>query len=355
MKAQRWTPSTPQIQQGFWVLLVASCVLCPWMAAAQSLTRALQGTVKDEQGGALPGALVRVTSSALIGGPATLTTDDTGRLWFPVLPPGAYTLDIVLPGFAAYHEEDVRIGAGATLERTVIMKVAGVAESIVVEGSGSRVEARGSGFETRVGAEYLSDIPTRRFSMFDSIRAAPGVSPTSPSSGAVNTVSAFGSGGNENLFMIDGTNFTCPCMGISRAEPSVDVIQEIQVQSVGVSAEYGNIQGTVFNVLTKQGGDRFLYDASYFGQTSGLTCQPVLLPVAGRQSPSGYERARYRDFTTNLGGPVVRDRLWFFTGYQYLRDYDSQPATDPAFPRTNEQNKMFAKLTWRLTPSLQLM
>src|SRR6266478_4878456 len=118
----------------------------------------------------------------------------------------------------------------------------------------------------------------------------------------------FGSGGNENLFLIDGTNFTCPCAGVSRAEPSVDVIQEIQVQSVGVSAEFGNIQGTVFNVLTRQGGDRFQYDASYFGQPSGLTSQPVLLPVAGRQSPSGYERARFRDFTTNLGGPVVRDR-----------------------------------------------
>jgi hypothetical protein len=74
----------------------------------------------------------------------------------------------------------------------------------------------------------------------------------------VTTVSAFGSGGNENLFLIDGTNFTCPCAGVSRAEPSVDVIQEVQVQSVGVSAEYGNIQGTVFNVVTKQGGNRFL-------------------------------------------------------------------------------------------------
>jgi hypothetical protein len=192
------------------------------------------------------------------------------------------------------------------------LKLAGIAESIVVQGAGSRIEARGSGFETRFGPEYLRTIPTRRFSMFDSIRAAPGVSPTSPSSGTVTTVSAFGSGGNENLFLIDGTNFTCPCAGVSRAEPSVDIIQEVQVQSVGVSAEYGNIQGTVFNVVTKQGSNSFLYDASYYGQVSRLTAQPVVLPVAGGQSQSGYERARYRDFTTNLGGPVRRDRLWFF-------------------------------------------
>jgi hypothetical protein len=271
------------------------------------------------------------------------------------LPPGPYLLEIELPGFATYREDDVRIGAGATLERTVVLRLAGVAESITVEGSGSRIEARSSGVEARFGPEYLRSIPTRRFSMFDAIRAAPGVSPTSPSSGTVNTVSAFGSGGNENLFLIDGTNFTCPCAGVSRAEPSVDVIQEIQVQSVGVSAEFGNIQGTVFNVLTRQGGDRFQYDASYFAQTAGLTSQPVLLPVAGRQSPSGYERARFRDFTTNLGGPVVHSRLWFFGGYQYLRDYDSQPGTDPVLPRTYEQNKVFGKLTWKLTPSMQLM
>ena len=169
-------------------------------------------------------------------------------------------------------------------------------------------------------------------------------------------MSAFGSGTNENQFLIDGTNFTCPCNGVARAEPGVDFIQEVQVQSVGASAEFGNVQGAVINVVTRQGSERFLYDASYYGQTAGLTSQPVRLPFRLRpDGQSGYERARYRDFTTNLGGPAVRDRLWFFAGYQYLRDYDSQPGTDPAFPRTYEQDKIFAKLTWRLAPGWQLV
>ena len=106
----------------------------------------------------------------------------------------------------------------------------------------------------------------------------------------------------------------------------------------------------------KQGGDRYQYDASYYGQMSGLTSQPVVRPVSNGSVPvSGYERETYRDFTTNVGGPVVRDRLWFFGGYQYLRDYDSQPGADPMFPRTYEQDKLFGRLTWRLTPALQLM
>jgi outer membrane receptor protein involved in Fe transport len=346
---------TRQFQGLFIVSLVAVCILLPGVASAQGLTGSLIGTVKDEQGARIAGSQVRVISQALIGGPRTLPTNEAGQFRFPNLVPGSYELDIEMPGFTSYHEGDIQIGAAATLERAVVLKVAGVAESIDVQGAGSRIEARDSGFETHFGQEYLNTIPTRRYSMFDMIRAAPGVSPTSPSSGTINTVSSFGSGVSENLFLIDGTNFTCPCQGVSRAEPSVDVIKEVQIQTMGASPEYGNIQGAVFNVVTKEGGNRFAYDASYYGQTNGLTSQPVLLPVPGSSIRSGYERIRYRDFTTDFGGPVHRDRLWFFTGYQYLRDYDSQPGADPKFPRTYEQNKVFGKLTWQLKPNLQLV
>ena len=337
-------------------LLAAACVLQPCLAASQGLTGALIGTVKDAQGGVITGAVVRVSSPALIGGAATLTTNEKGQLRFPALPPGAYALDIEFQGFTSYHEQDIRIGVGATIERTAVLTLAGLAESVVVEGAGSRIEARDPGFGTRFGPEDLRAIPTRRSSMFDFIRAAPGVSPTSPASGASTTISAFGSGTNENQFLIDGTNFTCPCSGVARAEPGVDFIQEVQVQSVGASAEFGGAQGAVFNVVTRQGSEKFLYDASYYGQSAALTAQPVRRPVPNSGGlQSGYERLRYRDFTTNLGGPAVRDRLWFFGGYQHLRDYDSQPGTNPAFPRTYEQDKIFAKLTWQLAPGWNLI
>ncbi len=337
-------------------VFVFACLMQAQVMLAQELTGALIGTVRDAEGGVLRGAVVRISSPALIGGPQTLTTNEIGRLRFPTLPPGSYVLDVEAQGFGTYHEESIRIGVGATIERTVVLKLAGLEESVVVQGAGSRIEARGSGFETRFGPEDLKAIPVRRFSMFDFIRAAPGVSPTSPGSMQTNSVSAFGSGTNENVFLIDGTNFTCPCSGEARSEPGVDFIQEIQVQSVGASAEFGNMQGAVINVVTRQGSDRFLYDASYYGQTSRLTSQPVRLTYPGPdQSKSGYERVRYRDATTNLGGPVVRDRLWFFAGYQYLRDYDSQPGTDPRFPRTYQQDKIFGKLTWRLAPGWQLV
>jgi hypothetical protein len=338
-----------------WYLLAACFLLMPGVAAAQGLTGSLIGTVEDAQGGVLPGATVRVSSTALIGGPVTLKTNDKGQLRFPSLPPGSYALDIEMTGFASYREADIRIGAGATLERTAVLKLADITASIVVDSTRSHLDARDPGFGTRFGPDDINAIPVRRFSMFDFIRAAPGISATSPGSASTNGVSVFGSGTNENTFLIDGTNFTCPCSGEARAEPGIGFIQEVQVQSVGASAEFGNMQGAVINVVTRQGSERFLYDASYYGQTAGLTSQPVRRPLAGAAAATGYQRATYRDLTTNLGGPVLRNRLWFFAGYQYLRDYDSQPGTDPAFPRIYEQDKVLAKLTWHLAPGWQLL
>ena len=118
-------------------------------------------------------------------------------------------------------------------------------------------------------------------------------------------VSAFGSGTNENQFLIDGTNFTCPCNGVARAEPGVDFIQEVQVQSVGASAEFGNVQGAVINVITRQGSERFLYDASYYGQTAGLTSQPVAASVS-RRRPAGRAGTSARGTATSRRTSAVR-------------------------------------------------
>src|SRR5688572_26700479 len=179
------------------IVFVVIGLLTPRFAFPQGLTGTLIGTVKDEQGGVLPGASARVSSRALIGGPATMQTNDKGQLRFQALPPGSYVLEIEMQGFAPYREENIVLGAGATIERTVALNLKGVTEEIVVEAEGSRIEARGSGVETRFDSNYIKAIPGRRFSLFDFIKAAPGVSPTSPSSGTSNSVSTFGSGVNE--------------------------------------------------------------------------------------------------------------------------------------------------------------
>ena len=104
-------------------------------------------------------------------------------------------------------------------------------------------------------------------------------------------------------------------------------------------------------MITKSGSERLIFDAAYRAQMPALTSQPVRLPYGDRLT--GYERVRYRDFTTTLGGPIGR-RLRFFAGYQYLRDYDSQPGANPAWPRKDQQDKIFAKLTWLIAPTWRL-
>jgi hypothetical protein len=322
---------------------------------AQVLTGTLSGTVKDDSGGVLPGASVQLSSPALIGGTSSTVTNERGQFRFVSLPAGEYALAVELPGFDAYREDHVPVDVQATFERTVILKVGGIAESISVQ-AGSVVDRQRTGFASRFGQETLAAVPVRRFSMFDLIRAAPGVSPTSASSGADPSVSVFGSSVNENLYLLDGTNFTCPCSGGPQPQPDVDVIQEVHVDSLGASAEFGNIQGGVFNVVTKQGGNLFAPDVSYYGQTHGLTSQPIQLACPRCSEPqTAYTRVRYRDFTAHLGGPLVPNRAWFFAGYQYLRDSDSQPGTDPLFPRSSKYDKVFAKVTWQINQRMKWM
>ena len=271
-------------------MFVATHVLLPWIAAAQGLTGTLVGTVKDHQGGAVVGALVEINSPALIGGPGTTTTNSKGQLRFTNLPPGAYVIVVAVPGFTTYRGQDVLIGVSvdhrdsccpAACRRQSVRRSRGHDPRAWEDGT----RAWGLALAPRISPRSRLDDP----GLFDWIRAAPGISPTSPSSGTINTISAFGSSTNENTFLIDGTDFTSPSNGAARADPGVDFMQEVHVQSVGASVEYGNVQGAVVNVVTRQGGNRFLCDASYYGQTASLTSQPMRLPVAGAgELTSGY-------------------------------------------------------------------
>ena len=279
---------------------LVSLFILPAEATAQSLTGTLVGTVTR----------FRRWRSARRAGSGDLTGADGRRGANDLERQGSMALSCPAPrpvhadrrsGARPSHHiarEVVTIGAGETLD------ISGCAASgrrhrIGRPSTRTRASIRGAADSRPDSGLTTSDtVPTRRFSMFDLIRSTPGVSPTSPASGTVNTVSVFGSAVNENAFLIDGTNFTCPCQGVSRAEPIVDVIQEIHVQSMGASVEYGNIQG---------GGVQRRHEAGR--RSSGcrdVVLRAVLQPdgAAGRApgharnpASSGYERVRYRDLT----------------------------------------------------------
>lgn len=338
------------------LLVFAALALCslPQAAAAQ-LSGRLIGTVKDEQGGTLAGARVEISSPALLGAAAPQITSDEGRLSFLRLTPGQYVLTITREGFRTVKEE-VTISAGVTVKRVIVLKLEGVGQSVTVTGAVKHGGWPRSGLSTRFDASDLWSRPTRRTGSSDWLRASAGMSPTSPSSGSVTSVSTLGSGTNENASLADGTDFTSPSNGAARMEVPIDFVEELQIQSVGASAEYGNVQGAVINVITKHGSDRFLFDSSYHWQSDSLTSHGVRLLIPDSDgADSAFGRQRYDDFTAGLGGPIAHERAWFFGGYARLRDHDSQPGTDPLFPRTRAHDKGFLKLDYRLAPGLWLM
>ena len=238
----------------------------------------------------------------------------------------------------------------------MILKVGAIAESISVQG-GTSVDQQRSGFASRFGQEALTAIPVRRFSMFDLIRATPGVSPTSASSGADPSVSVFGSSVNENLYLLDGTNFTCPCSGGPQPQPDVDVIQEVHVDSLGASAEFGNIQGGVFNVVTKQGGNLFAPDFSYYGQTqtpdqpAGRT--PLHRAAASRRpSTLACDIETSRHILADLSSPIVPGSSPVIST---CATRTASPARIRCSLARSKYDKAFGKVTWQINQRMKWM
>jgi outer membrane receptor protein involved in Fe transport len=324
------------------------------IAESQIITGNILGTVKDDSGAVVPGATATIRSPALLGGSATFLTNDKGQYRFLNLAPGFYSLTVEISGFRTYIEDGLRVQVGATIERNVSLPLAALAESITVTAESPLLDTKDSGQSTHYGNEYLQNTPIRRMSMFDLLKSAPGMSATKPGNIPMG-VTAFGSGQNENMYLVDGTDFTAAYGGGVVPWVDTDVIEEIQIVGFGASAEYGSVQGAVFNVVSRQGGNDFQFDASYYGQFQGLTSQPVARPCNCPEGESGYTRDLYRDFTSHLAGPILRDRLWFFGGFQIQRDDASQPGADSRFPNDFDTDRVFAKINWQITPNLKLM
>jgi hypothetical protein len=336
-------------------LALVVAILVPISAFAQVITGTIFGTVRDDSGGVLPGASVTISSPALPSGPSTQVSNERGQFRFPNLSPGVYALEVALTGFGNYREEGLRVAVGSNTERNVAMKLSSVAETVTVTGESPIVDTKKSGVSANFASEVVENTPVRRFSMFDFLKWSPGVSATSPSSGTVASMTAFGSAANDNAYLMDGTDFTAPVSGGAWPYPDTDVIEEVETVALGASAEYGNMQGAVFNVVTKQGGNDYRFDFSYFAQPDALASKPTKFPCDCPEGETGFTRVQYRDMTVHAAGPIIKDRLWFFGGYQYQRDFDAQPGVDPEFPRHWEADRIFWKVNWQITENLKFM
>jgi hypothetical protein len=338
------------------VLSLVILVLARVPLRAQVITGSIFGTLSDPTGGVLPGIDVTIRSPALMGGVSTTVTNEKGVYRFPALVPGTYTLIIYIPGFVNYVDEGIRVQVGGSVERNVFLELAGVSEEVTVSAQGPAVDTQKSAVSTNYGREYLENVPLRRSGINDFIKSAPGISAAYTTYNQHPAVSALGSGSNENVYLVDGrTAATGSGPGGPERGPGTDAIEEIEILSTGASAEYGNFQGAVFNVVTRQGGNNWRFGGSYYHTNQNLTSQLIERECDCPEDKTGFNRGQFHDLNLRAGGPIVNDRLWVFGGLGYQQDYKSQPGDDPRLLEEWIAGRISWKLTWQITPKLRCM
>jgi len=288
-------------------------------AFAQEVTGSIVGQVNDEQGSAVAGATVELVTSQRT---FTTTTDGSGGYSFLKVIPGVHEIKVSAAGFGSQERKDVAVKLGSTLSVNFELKPGLAGESVTVTTSDEPiVDVSSSKVQTNVSREEFALIPkTLNFSSI--INVAPGVRQEDKSAG----FTVDGASGSENVFIIDGVEVTRVEDGALGGTKNVpfDFVREVQIKSSGYEAEYGGATGGVINVQTRAGGNDWHGEARLEFQTDELIAHanPVL-----RLNPLDSDEAEYfdqpnldRDYrifapVISVGGPLVKDKLWFFGSY----------------------------------------
>ncbi len=279
-------------------------LLMAGLSYSQVSTGKLGGTVGDAEGLPLPGVTVEVSSDSLMG-TRTDVTSDKGSFRFMLLNPGQYLVTFRLAGFNSVEMSNVRVSVGGTAHVDVTMEIATLEEEVVVIADTPVIDVEQSGLTSTFRSEDLETLPLprTRYGISSSLQMHAGFS----------DYNAFGSDSTQNSFNIDGLGASSPEGGSLRMTPDVDVVEEIEMITIGAPAEYGQMAGAVVNIVKKYGGNKF-------GGSAAIYLKPDFLvsdnnPLAGSQS---MESVRWYDFSTQISGAIAQDKVWFFLyGNQY--------------------------------------
>ena len=325
---------------------------CADVALAQQVTGNLIGTVKDESGAVLPGVTVTLNSPALLSTGLTTVTNQAGEYRFTLLVPAIYSLKASMDGFKTYQEDGLRVLVNTTLERTVLLGVGVVSETVTVSGSSPMVDTRRAGTGANIPQETLENIPIARFRASELAKWTPGASPVTPGTDNDN-IRVMGSRNDENSVLYDGALNKAADDGRALQAGMADTIAEIQVSTLGASAEYQIAQGAIINMVFKQGSNQFRWDASGYWYPDQLISKPVKRPCNCSLGETGYIQNMLRDYAANAGGPIIRDQLWFYGGFKYnVRDWTT-PGGSPDDDRVWWGHGTLGKLNWRANETFE--
>lgn len=312
---------------------------------AQETTAGIQGNVKDSSGAVIPNATVEVSSPALIG-TKKVQTDDAGNYRFTGLASGEYTIAVTAPGFRTSRRSGIELTVGRLPTIDIQMEVGVVAETVEVTSASPIVDVTQSKVQVTVDREALQNIPKGR-SFQSVIPFAPGAR-QEPLQGTTsardNGFQIDGATDSENVYLIDGVNTTNISAGGVGKSFQMEFIEEVQIKSSSFEAEYGGALGGVINAVPKRGSNQWHgslltylrtnalnandpcssgYTSSGFSTVCGLRLNPNLpsLDTKARLdgTPEYYvprkDQRRIIEPGYQLGGPILKDRLWLFSSY----------------------------------------
>ena len=331
---------------------LSGIALCGMLAIASGVvahaqgrqTGTVRGAVRDVQGLALPGVAVTVQSPALQG-QRTARSGLRGSYEIPGLPPGIYTITFTMNGFAEVAEEAV-VPLGGTALANVSLEPATVSETVQVVALVPSAIAS-TEISANITADNIDSLPMGR-DIFRISELAPGVTDNTSSADQLTINGGFG---YDNVFLIDGVDINDNIFGTAHDLFIEDAIEETQVLTSGISAEYGRFTGGVVNTITKSGSNQWSGSFRTNLYKPDWTALTPFEKASGQDGRSG-ELSDNTTYETTLGGPLVLDRLWFFYANRVERVADDQTfgVTGLGYARTTNNDRNQLKLTGTVTP-----
>lgn len=308
-------------------------------ASAQTRTGRILGQIIDENGQPMPGVTVTAASDVVMGGSRNAVTGETGAYRFAALPPGTYSVTAILGGYQHLSKEELHVSIGGTATANFIMQPA-FSEEMIVTAEAELVDTTSSSLGASFDAEFMKHLPTTR-NFYDLVTVSPDVAISSEDS---DRVIAGGSNMQSNNWFIDGIETTAPETGTMWIYTNPDAVQEIQVMSIGAPAEYGNMLGAGINVMTKTGSNQFKGAVNAYWFDDSLVDSDINFDS---EYPE-YHMKEFTDVTATLGGPIAKDRLWFFGSYEYWRWNQTMPGANPDDTPTQFRDAFGLKLSARI-------
>jgi hypothetical protein len=296
------------------VAFLGSAVLSPLAAQVQS--GAIFGKVTDPSGAVVPGALVTLEGPALIRPLAAVSTT-SGAYRFPVVPVGAYSVRFEAPGFGRLVRESIRIETGFNAEINVQLKVSDLAETATVIGESPVVDTTSTSIMSNFGKELLDAIPSAR-DPWVILEQTPGMvmdrqNVGGNESGQQSAFVVHGTDRNQ-MWNMDGATITDMAAGSSPGYYDFDSFEEIQITTGGNDASQDS-GGVSLNFVTKSGGNTFHGSTRGYLVDKGLQSNNISPELQAQGAGSGNPVKNISEYGFEIGGPIKKDKMWFWTGY----------------------------------------